>query len=109
MDLSKRLILLRHIDTFIREQYGLGTPTRDVLGMLSYKSTHYQKKLDTEVISGARKDYVQNYSLFLRKRVIDFQYFRNKSEFEHLNDLKVFNLLSVRDRMIFNKIYNKTN
>jgi hypothetical protein len=108
MDISKRLLLLKHIDNFVREQYGVGTTTSDILGMLSHKSTHYQEKFEIEQMAGTRGEYVQNYSLYLRKKVIDFQYFRKKSEFSHCGDLELFNLLDLRDKIIFNKIFNKT-
>ena len=107
MDLSKKLLLLKHIDSFIREQYEIGTSVRDILGMISYKSNHYQKKLETDDMSNIRREYVQNYALYLKKRVIDFQYFRKKEEFKDFNDIQVFGLLDMRDKIIFNKLYNK--
>lgn len=105
MDLSKRLLLLKHIDTFIFNQYSDGSSTRDILGMLSYKSNHYREKLNMESITGTRENYIYHYSLFLRKRVVDFEYFRKKSDFRDYDDKKLFKLIDFRDRIIFNKIF----
>ena len=103
MELSKRLLLLKHIDKFILEQYTSGSSTRDILGMLSYKSTHYNQKINSA--TGTRKIYIENYAIYLRKRVIDFQYFRKNKDLLYLDDKKLFKLLDLRDRIIFNKIF----
>jgi hypothetical protein len=105
MDLSKRLLLLKHINTFIFNQYSEGATTMDILGMLSYKSNHYREKLNMESINGTREDYIYNYSLFLRKRVVDFQYFREKQDLKVYDDKNLFKLIDFRDRIIFNKIF----
>ena len=105
MDLSKRLLLLKHIDSFIKEQIEVGTSTRDILGMLNYKSNHYKDKLDSEFMGSVRKMYIENYSLYLMKRVIDFQYFRKKHYFQTISDTEIFKLLNFRDTIIFRKNY----
>jgi hypothetical protein len=106
MDLSKKLILLRHIDSFIKEQYSLGESTEDILGMLSEKGLKYEDKVSESDTSNSRKTYLINYSLFLKKKVIDFQHFRNKEEFKNSSDQNLFTLINFRDKLIFRTIFN---
>lgn len=104
MNLDKRLLLLKHLNNFITEQYGIGQTTEDVIGMLNYKSKKYSEKLH-ESSSSVRTDYLQNYTLILKKRVIDFQYFRKKPDFRNHTDFQIFQLINFRDKIIFNKIF----
>ena len=105
MNLSKRLLLLNHMNTFIMEQYGVGETTEDILGMLKYKSDKY-KESEKELNSNSiRKMYLSNYSLLLVKRIIDFQFFRNKNELIEFSDIQIFKLIDFRDKIIFKKIF----
>jgi hypothetical protein len=103
MNLSKRLILLKHIDKFIFDQYELGQSTSDILGMLKYKSERYKESEKTS--TGLRRTYLNNYILLLNKRVIDFQYFRKKNTLKEYRDTDLFKLIDFRDRIIFKKIF----
>ena len=105
MNLSKRLLLLKHMNSFIFEQFDLGQSTEDILGMLQYKSKKYIESESKPETSGVRKQYLVNYILLLNKRVIDFQYFRKKREFTDLEDIEVFKMVDFRDKIIHKKIF----
>lgn len=105
MNLSKRLLLLNHMNTFIMEKYGDGETTEDILGMLKYKSDKYKESEKELGSNSIRKMYLCNYSLLLVKRIIDFQFFRNKNELREFSDLQIFKLIDFRDKIIFKKIF----
>ena len=92
MDLSKKILLLNHMSKFISEQYSINQSTDNVLGMIKYKSDKYDQKTNSEK-SNIRKTYLTNYSLFLNKRVIDFNHFREKEDLKGYSDLQIFNLI----------------
>jgi len=106
MNLSKRLLLLKHMNNFIFEQYDLGQSTEDILGMLRYKSQKYRESESKPETTGVRKEYLINYVLLLNKRVIDFQYFRKKRDLSKLKDPELFKVINFRDQIIFKKIFN---
>lgn len=106
MDLNKKLILLKHIDSFIKEQYSLGESTEDILDMLNRKILKYEGKTQESEVSNTRRTYIINYSLYLKKRVLDFQHFRKKQEFKDSSDQKLFTLINFRDKLIFRTIFN---
>jgi hypothetical protein len=105
MDLKKKVLLLNHLKKFIDEQYSISTPTEDVLGMLNQKKTKYSEKIEESF--GTRRVYLENYILYIQKRMLDFQYFRNKYDLKDHSDLQIFNLIHFRDKIIFNKIFSK--
>ena len=105
MNLSKRLLLLNHMNTFIMDQYGVGETTEDILGMLKYKSDKYKESEKELNSNSTRKMYLSNYSLLLVKRIIDFQFFRNKNELIEFFDIQIFKLIDFRDKIIFKKIF----
>lgn len=105
MNLSKRLLLLKHLNNFIIEQHQLGQTTEDILGMLRYKATKYSEKEREPSCVGQRKIYLNNYILMLNKRLIDYQYFRKKYIFRDKSDIEIFKLIFFRDQIIFKKIF----
>lgn len=105
MNLSKRLLLLKHLDNFITEQYSSGKSTCDVIEMIKSKSRQYKITESNKSTYGARKTYLFNYIILLDKRVIDFQYFRKKYEFKKLTDKELFSLINFRDKIIFKKVF----
>jgi len=105
MNLSKRLLLLKHMNSFIFEQFDLGQSTEEVLDMLRYKSQKYIESESKPETSNVRKKYLINYILLLNKRVIDFQYFRKKKDFTDLKDIEVFKMINFRDQIIHKKIF----
>jgi hypothetical protein len=105
MNLHKRLLLLDHLDKFIREQYLLDQTTEDIIAKIRYKSKKYQEKEHSPETFGTKKIYLTNYVFILNKRIIDFEHFRNKGSLTNFTDYQVFGLINFRDRIIFKKIY----
>ena len=105
MNLSKRLLLLSHLNKFILDQYQAGETTSDILAMINYKSDKYNKISLEETKSPIRKTYLVNYSLILKKRVIDYHYFRRKYHLNDYDDFELFKLIDFRDKIIFQKIF----
>lgn len=105
MNLSKRLLLLKHLNNFILDQYSLGQSTTDIVRMIKAKSRQHRISESNPLTHGTRKIYLNNYIILLDKRVIDFEYFRKKYEFQKLSDKQIFSLINFRDQIIFKKIF----
>ena len=105
MNLHKRLVLLNHLNNFIKDKISSGSSTDDVLAMIRYKSIKFREQEEHPDTRGARKTYLTNYVLILNKRVIDFDYFRKKTNFMHLSDTELFDIINFRDKIIYKKIY----
>ena len=103
MELSKRLLLLNHLHKFICEEFASGKDSEEVILLLKHKSIYFQNKLKDNSITKNRKDYLENYSLYLNKRAIDFQYFRRKEILNNLSDFQLFGILNLIDKIIFRK------
>ncbi len=93
------------MNTFIMDQFGIGEKTDDILAMLKYKSDKYKESEKDLGPNSIRKMYLSNYSLLLIKRIIDFQFFRNKKELMEFSDVQIFKLIDFRDKIIFKKIF----
>lgn len=106
MNLHKRLLLLKHLNSFILEQFDLGQSTEDVIGMIRYKYQKYKEKESETNSLSTRKIYLDNYIFILNKRVVDFEYFRKRNQFRDLSDRQLFKMIDFRDRIIFKKIFN---
>ncbi len=74
--------------------------------MIRYKYQKYKEKESESNSYTTRKIYLNNYIFILNKRVIDFEYFRKKTNFRELSDRQLFKMIDFRDKIIFKKIYN---
>lgn len=104
MNLHKRLLLLEHLNKFIIEQQTHET-TEDILAMLRYKSEKYLDQVKDTTMIGVRKTYVETYGIMLKKRIVDFEYFRKKKRFRDTSDNQIFNLIDFRDKIIYKKFF----
>ncbi len=105
MNLHKRLLLLQHLNNFINEQQKSKETTEDILAMLNYKSEKYFDQIKDPNMIGVRRTYVETYGIMLKKRIIDFEYFRKKKRFRDTSDNQIFNLIDFRDKIIYNKFF----
>jgi len=105
MNLSKRLIILKHLSNFICTEYLSGHSSELIIKNLESKSQKFLKIQKNETISETRKMYLASYVDLIKKRILDFRHFRRKKNLSHYTDEDLNKVIDLRDRIIFKIIF----